>query len=295
MTMRPAGLLMPIAILFGLKSSSLQMPATAALVLVAVLYLYGWFRFRRVSSGVIPLWRAAAFLCGIFLLWIALGSPLAELDAELLSVHMVQHLLLMTLAPPLILLGAPATAFLHAFPQSFIGGVSGPFHRSLAARRLGGVITAPVFCWLLATAVLIGWHFPAAFALGLESHSWHEMEHGSFLVAGLLFWRPVIPPWPSVAQLARWSLVLYLFLATLPCDALSAFLTFCGRVVYTSYLNMPRHFSISPLQDQELAGTLMWICVTFAYLIPAVFLTASLLSTPRAESGACIHPRPRHG
>jgi len=292
---RPAGLLMPIAILFGLKSSSFQMPATAVLVLVAVLYLCGWFRLLRVSPGVIPFWRAAAFLCGLFLLWIASGSPLAQLDEELLSVHMVQHLLLMTLAPPLLLLGAPAMPFLHAFPQSFIGGVLGPFHRSLAARRFAGVITAPLFCWLVATAVLIGWHFPAALALGLESHSWHEMEHGSFLVAGLLFWRPVIPPWPSVAPPARWSVVLYLFLATLPCDALSAFLTFCDRVVYTSYLNLPRHFSISPLQDQEFAGALMWICVTFAYLVPAVFLTASLLSTPRAESSASIHPRPWHG
>jgi cytochrome c oxidase assembly factor CtaG len=240
---------------------------------------------------VILLWRAAAFLCGIFLLWIALGSPLAELDEELLSVHMVQHLLLMTLAPPLIFLGAPAKPFLHAFPQSFLGGIVGPFHRSLPGRRLGDIITAPVFCWLVATAVLIGWHFPAAFALGLESHLWHEMEHGSFLAAGILFWRPVIPPWPRVASRARWSLVLYLFLATLPCDALSAFLAFCGRVVYTPYLNMPRHFSISALQDQEFAGALMWICVTFAYLIPAVFLTASLLSTPRADR-ACLHPRP---
>lgn len=163
---------------------------------------------------------------------------------------------------------------------------------SVAARRLGGAIAAPVFCWLVATAVLIGWHFPAALELGLKSHSWHEMEHASFLAAGILFWRPVIPPWPNVAPHARWSLVLYLFLATLPCDALSAFLTFCGRVVYTSYLNMPRHFSISPLQDQEFAGALMWICVTFVYLVPAVFLTTSLLSTPRTASGVRIHVRP---
>jgi putative membrane protein len=280
---------MPIAIQFGLKSWSLPVPATVALVLAAALYLRGWFRFRRISPAVFPLWRAAAFLCGLFLVWIAVGSPLAELDEELLSVHMVQHLLLMTLAPPLILLGAPAMPFLYAFPLSFIHGVLGPFLRSLAVQRVGRVITAPLFCWLVATAVLIGWHFPPAFKLGLESHSWHEIEHGSFLVAGFLFWWPVIPPWPNIVPRARWSVVLYLFLATLPCDALSAFLTFCGRVIYTSYLDMPRRFSISPLQDQEFAGALMWICVTFAYLIPAVFLTARLLSTPRAESSACIH------
>ena len=282
------GLLMPFAIQFGLKSWSFPVPSTVALALVAVLYLHGWFRFRRASPGVIQLWRAAAFLCGLFLVWIAVGSSLAELDEELLSVHMVQHLLLMTLASPLILLGAPATVFLYAFPPTFLRGRLRPFLGSPAVQRLRRVITAPLFCWLVATAVLIGWHFPAAYKLGLESHSWHVIEHGSFLVAGLLFWWPVIPPWPSIVSHARWSIVLYLFLATLPCDALSAFLTFCGRVVYTSYLDTPRYFSISPLQDQEFAGALMWICVTFVYLIPAVFLTARLLSTPRAESGACI-------
>jgi putative membrane protein len=278
---------MPIAIQFLLKSWSLPVPSTVALVLIAMLYLRGWFRFWRASPGVFPLWRAAAFLCGLFLVWIAVGSPLAELDEELLSAHMVQHLLLMTLASPMILLGGPAVVFLHAFSPSFVEALD-PFRRLPAVQRIGGVITAPLFCWLVATAVLIGWHFPAAYRLGLESHAWHEMEHGSFLAAGLLFWWPVIPPWPNIVPRARWSVVLYLFLATLPCDALSAFLTFCGRVVYTSYLDMPRHFSISPLQDQEFAGALMWICVTFAYLIPAVYLTARLLSTPRAESSACI-------
>jgi putative membrane protein len=71
---------------------------------------------------------------------------------------------------------------------------------------------------------------------------------------------------------------LYLFLATLPCDILSAFLTFCDRVVYPSYLSAARVFDLSPLQDQECAGALMWVCVTFAYLIPAVVITLQILA-----------------
>jgi cytochrome c oxidase assembly factor CtaG len=130
---------------------------------------------------------------------------------------------------------------------------------------------------LTAAAVLIGWHIPAAFELGLRSELWHHVEHATFLTAGLLFWWPVIPSWPNASQ-PRWSIVLYLFLATLPCDALSAFLAFCGRVVYSSYLHIPHHFNLSPLQDQECAGALMWTCATFAYLIPAVLVTARLLS-----------------
>src|SRR3989442_4133940 len=76
---------------------------------------------------------------------------------------------------------------------------------------------------------------------------------------------------------ARWSMPLYLFLGTVPCDILSAFLTFCGRVVYPSYVSAARVFSLSPLQDQECAGALMWICVTFAYLMPAVVITMQIL------------------
>jgi len=99
----------------------------------------------------------------------------------------------------------------------------------------------------------------------------------------------VIPSWPGVSY-PKWSTVLYLFLATLPCDALSAFLAFCDRVVYPAYLTTPRRFDLSPLQDQQCAGALMWVCVTFAYLVPAVAITVRLLS--RADFSEQILVRP---
>jgi cytochrome c oxidase assembly factor CtaG len=272
-----------IAIKVGLEPWSSPAAIGGALVLSALLYLHSWFHLRRTSVNVISAGRAAAFLSGLFLVWVAVGSPLAALDQELLSAHMAKHLLLMTVASPLILLGAPSMAFLHGLPPAFLRLGPDGFLRSPAAQRLGGFLTAPLFCWLVATSVLIGWHFPAAYKLGMESHSWHAIEQGSFFAAGILFWWPVIPPRTGITHRARWPLVLYLFLATLPCDALSAFLVFCGRVVYTSYLGVPRRFAISPLQDQEFAGALMWTSVTFAYLIPAVFLTASSLSARETE------------
>jgi cytochrome c oxidase assembly factor CtaG len=278
------------AIQVALESWSLPVPVTLAVLLASLLYLRGWYDLRHASPDVIPVWRAAAFFCGLFSMWMAVGSPLSALDEELLSAHMVQHLLLMVVAPSLILLGAPSRMFLHGVPQMLIRDALGPFLRSPLLQRLGSIATEPVVCWLAATAVLIGWHFPAFYALGLESRQWHEIEHASFFTAGLLFWWPVIPPWPRVAWSPQWSMVLYLFLATLPCDALSAFLAFYDRVVYTSYLAVPRHFGISPLQDQEFAGALMWVCVTFAYLIPAVFLTTSLLSTPTADKHRLVPP-----
>jgi putative membrane protein len=99
-----------------------------------------------------------------------------------------------------------------------------------------------------------------------------------------LFWWPVIRPWPSVTGSPRWSVPLYLFLATLPCDALSAFLAFSDRVIYRPYLSADGGFNLSPLQDQGLAGALMWVTVTFAYLIPAVVVTVRLLSGPRRHT-----------
>jgi cytochrome c oxidase assembly factor CtaG len=254
------------------------------MALVGILYFRGWLHLRAVSVSTIPSWRAGSFFLGLFLIWVALGSPLAAFDEELLTVHMVQHLLLMTIAPPLILLGAPLMPLLHGLPPRFVQSVLGPLFRWSPIRRAGRVLSQPAVCWLAAAAALVGWHIPAAFTLGLQSEAWHALEHACFLVSGFLFWWPVVQPWPSVPASPRWSILLYLFLATLPCDILSGFLAFCDRVVYPAYLSMPRHFGISALEDQECAAALMWTCVTIAYLIAAAILTTQLLATRSSQA-----------
>jgi cytochrome c oxidase assembly factor CtaG len=120
----------------------------------------------------------------------------------------------------------------------------------------------------------------------MQSEGWHEVEHACFFAAGILFWWPVIQPWPSLARWPQWGVPVYLFLATLPCDALSAFLTFCDRVVYPHYLSAPLLFDVSPIADQECAGALMWVCVTFAYLAPAVVVTIQMLTPQKRISKA---------
>jgi cytochrome c oxidase assembly factor CtaG len=203
---------------------------------------------------------------------------------------MVQHLLLMTIGPALILLGNPFLSIARGLPPSFVRSFLHPFLRWAPTQRLGRVLNEPVFCWLIATAVLLGWHLPRAFDLAMQSESWHAIECLSFFAAGLLFWMSVIRPWPMKARRPQWSIPVYLFLATLPCDALSAFLTFCGRVIYPHYLHLhqQRLFNVSALnfsalQDQEAAGALMWVLVTFAYLIPAVIVTIQILSPSSAR------------
>ncbi len=270
----------------ALHSGCLTVPVTLALVLAALVYTRGWYRLRGALPNLIPVWRLAVFMTGLFSIWIAVGSPLATLDAELLSIHMVQHLLLMAAGAPLILVGAPVLPFLHGLPECIVHSVLGPLLRCPSLRSLGRALTHPVFCWLAGTVAVIGWHVPAAFELASRSHWWHETRHASFFAAGLLFWWPVVQPWPSVAKWPRWSIPLYLFFATLPCDALSAFLTFCDRVVYQSCLSPPRLLDISPLRDQESAGALMWVCITFIYLLPAVAITIQILSPPRQPNAS---------
>jgi cytochrome c oxidase assembly factor CtaG len=202
-------------------------------------------------------------------LWIAVGSPLRSLDEEMLVVHMVKHLLVMAVAAPLLLLGAPHLPL--AYPCLHWPPVA----------RVTRALTHPVFCWLSATLAVMVWHVPAVFALGMRSHWWHLVQFTSFFAAGLLFWWPVIQPWQK-ARWSRWSIPVYLFLATLPCDVLSAYLTFCDDVVYAPYLGASPASNASALQDQQVAGALMWVFITFAYLFPAIVVTMQMLS-PRGR------------
>jgi putative membrane protein len=267
---------MPFEIYTHAQQGSFSLLITCGLVLLTFVYCRGWLRIRRASPTFIPFWRLAAFMSGLFLVWIALGSPLAVLDHQLLTVHMMKHLLLMTAGAPLILLGAPSLPLQCGLPQYFmrrsqiLSGKTTPL--------LGCFLSNSVFCWVAGAAAVIAWHIPVLFNLAMSSHTWHIVEDASFLSSGLLFWWPIIRYWSSDAKPLQWSMPLYLFLATLPCDILSAFLTFCDRVVYPGYVSAARVFNLSPLQDQECAGAVMWVCITFAYLIPAVVITMQILA-----------------
>ena len=260
---------------------SLSPSATVlALVLVSFVYVRSALRIRGASATAIAVWQAGSFLLGVSLIWVALGSPLVAYDHDLLTVHMIQHLLLMTFAPALILLGEPLLLFWNGLPQ-FGRVVLGPQLRRPLIRRFAWTLSRPVLCWIVSALTLLGWHVPALFTVGMHSEVWHSVEQASFLGAGFLFWWPVVQPWPSASTEPQWSTLLYLFLATLPCDILSGFLVFSDRVVYPAYVSMPRRFGFSVLEDQQCAAALMWTCVTLVYLVPAAILSTRLLS-PRS-------------
>jgi putative membrane protein len=256
---------------------------TLIIVVTAIVYLHGWLHTT------LPAWRAASFFLGLCFIWLAAASPIASFDGRMLTAHMIQHLLLMTFAPPLIWLGEPVRALLYDLPRQLVVAASRwPF-----ARELGGILAQPAFCWLSAAAALVAWHVPALLRLGMHSHAWHLVEHASFLVTGLLFWWPVVQPWPGVARGPRWSMLLYLFLATLPCDVLSGLLVFSDRIAYPMYSSMPLQFGLSVLEDQQCAGALMWTCVTVVFLVAGASLSMQLLSPNFRANEAVQQSRPK--
>jgi putative membrane protein len=247
------------------------------LFLVALVYLREWLRVAWLVPEGVKGWRAGSFLVGVLLVWVGLGSPLSLLDHELLTVHMVKHLLLMTFAPPLILLGTPRELLPRHRRQRLMELIARPLH-SAPMRQLGHRLLHPAVGWVGATATLVVWHIPSIFVLGMRSQMWHGIEQASFLVTGLLFWWTVVEPSRNTLKWPESSILLYLFFATLPCDILSGFLVFCDRVVYPVYLSPLRRFGLTALEDQQCAGALMWTCVTVIYLIAGTILTARLLS-----------------
>jgi putative membrane protein len=181
---------------------------------------------------------------------------------------MVRHVLLGAVLPPLVWLIAPSLVPAFRLPR----------HARVVLVPVGRVLTHPVTTWLAGTLTVIGWHIPAAFQLAQRLAIWRAAQDASFLVTGLLFWWPVVQPWPAAKRLPRPMIPLYLFAATLPCDALSAFLVFSDRVAYHQHLAESGGSSVAALADQQMAGAFMWVAITFLYLIPALVLTVHTLS-----------------
>jgi putative membrane protein len=262
-----------------LRYWSLPPVATLAIELSAILYWRGWLRLRQARVPFVPAWRAVAFFSGLLTLWIALASPIDALNGLVLTAHMLQHMLLMMVAPPLILLGAPLVPMARGLPGVAARRLAGRFLNWPTAARVGLALTHPVTGALLMGVVMFAWHTPTLYELALRSEPWHEAEHASFFLASLMFWWPVVLPWPSRGQWPRWTMVPYLLFADLQNTALSAILAFSDRVLYPSYAEAPRFFRLTALEDQVAAGAFMWVAGSLAFILPAIVLAVRCLST----------------
>ena len=247
--------------------------------ILAILYARGWWQLHRRAPDHFVFSQLTAFFAGLIVIVCALLSPLDAFAGWLLTVHMIQHLLLMMVAPPLILWGAPYLPLLSGLPRRFsIAGI-GPFLSSRVLRRVARFVSHPVFCWSAFISVNVVWHVPVMYELALRSPAWHRVEHFSFLSTALLFWLPIIQPRPWVARTPRWLILPYLILADLQNTALSAFLIFYEREVYRTYATAPRITDLTPLADQAAAGAMMWVASSVFFLVPLGIITIQLMST----------------
>ena len=255
---------------------------TAALFLAAAVYLSGWIRIRRLVRTGHDGTRLACFLAGLAVVWLATSSPLDAFDKLFLSAHMTQHLLLLSIAPPLLLLGRPLLPILRGLPKRFVKEALGPFLTSPVCHGISDWFTSMPTAWLLFAVSTVVWHFPAAYELALGSNAWHDVQHACFFWTGVLFWVPLIQQTPGKSRWPAWAPIPYLLFADLVNTILSATFVFAGRVLYPTYEAV--HLgSVSAQTDQTLAGAIMWVPGSIVYLVPAAVFAMRVFSPERQE------------
>jgi putative membrane protein len=250
----------------------------AGLLVAVSLYAGGlrrlWRNARR-GAGV-PVWKAACFAAGCAVLAVAMLSPIDALGAELFSIHMAQHELLMLVAAPLIVSGRPLAVFLWAFPPNWRKRIAriikaGVIQRSWLA------LTRPFAAWLLHAIVLWAWHFPALFQASLADDVVHAVQHFSFLASALLFWSFSIAP-NSQLQMRYGAAVMYLLTTAIHTGILGALLTFSPRTWYPAYSATTEAWGLTALQDQQLGGLIMWVPAGFVFVFAGLAVAAKAIN-----------------
>ena len=230
----------------------------------------------------VPALRSAAFLGGLVAIAVALLSGIERYDTTLFSIHMVQHLLLMLVAAPLLVLAAPVTQLLRVASPDMRGRVLLPMLHS----RLVGALGHPVVAWLTFTLVLWLSHFTGVFDLALEDRGIHQLEHAVYLGAALLFWWPAIAADPAQRRLGYPVRVLYL-LIQLPANSfLGMAILFAETPLYQHYATLGAPYGITALVDQQIAGGIMWLAGDIAFIGAILAVVASWMRHEERDAPA---------
>jgi cytochrome c oxidase assembly factor CtaG len=248
----------------------------AALIATAVLYSRGTLQLRRTSasSGSLPGWQVASFAVGWLTLVITLLSPLHKLGAALFSAHMTQHELLMLIAAPLLVMGRPLIAFVWALPQRWrirLGRVV----KSKWISSPWQSISAPLAVWLIHGSTLWMWHIPTLYQATLNSELVHALQHATFLITALLFWFTLIHG--RYGRMGYGVAVLYVFTTAVHTSILGALLTFAQNIWYPIYETRTAPWGLSPIEDQQLGGVIMWVPAGVVFIVIGLALFAAWL------------------
>lgn len=239
-------------------------PSTLIGVLVleaAYIYGAGNLRDRLGGERAVTIRQAVCFTSGMFVIYLALNSPLHDLsDRYLFSAHMVQHMLLLWIMPPLVLWGLPEWLIRPA--------ISSPLKL-----RVAKVLMHPLVCLAVFNGIIMVWHLPSVYNSALAYHNLHIFQHICFMAAGLLMWWPVLSQLPELPRLSYGGQMLYLFLISLLPAIVGGIISFADSVVYDWYAEAPRLWGLSPAVDQQIGGLIMKTAglIVFVVALAAVF------------------------
>jgi putative membrane protein len=254
-------------------------------VLLGGLLLTAWAYWRGQTSGPrrpIDTWRARCFTGALVALGLALLSPLDALSNALASAHMVQHLLLLLVAAPLLALSAPSSAILRGSPLA-LRRASGRWRRRLGLTHGHlGALRHPAAVWLLSVGVIWFWHAAAPYDATLDNQLLHVLEHASFLVTAVLFWQVVVGV-RGAARVSGGLGVLLVFAMAMQSVFLSVLLTFARTPWYSGYATTTASWGLDPLTDQQVAGVIMWIPAGGIYLAAALVLLVTWIRATERE------------
>ncbi|HMT20514.1 MAG TPA: cytochrome c oxidase assembly protein [Promineifilum sp.] len=273
----------------ALTSWSWRPEVIIALFVFGTLFIVGWSRLRSISGpprsrrALGAGWRPVSYIAGLLVIGFALMSPLDVLVQQLFFMHMIQHLLLIMIAPILLLLPNPMPFLLWGLPQParLAAGraLNNVIHKESAIGRLLRKVTGPVAVWFIMILFIVGWHDPNMYNAALRSELVHDLEHVTMFVAGMLFWWTVTGAGPRLHKnMSRPAKVIFVIAAIPPNMALGAALAFSQQPIYSFYNDMPRLWGISVLDDQRLSGIIMWIPGSMMYFMTALALIFMILS-----------------
>jgi putative membrane protein len=216
-------------------------------VLLVVAYYHVIVRWRPADEPRVSAVQQVGFIGGTVLLFLSLNGPLHDLsDNFLFSAHMVQHLIITLIVPPLWLLGLPSWSLR-------------PLLRVPALRATMAAITGPFVAYAAYNVVFIGWHFPSMYNWALVNHNAHILQHVMFIAAASLMWWPIVDPVPELVRMQAPVRLLYMAVLGIPMSIVSAIITFAEQPLYSWYAAAPRVFALSAVDDQQLGGVIMWV------------------------------------
>ena len=224
---------------------SIHPSTVVGLAILAAVYL--WRARHSTPENPLSMLRRISFFSALFVIFASLNGPIHDLsDTYLFSAHMVQHLLLTMLMPPLLIAGVP-------------GWMLRPLLQNRAIAAVARIVTRPIACFAIFNIVIAMWHLPVFYNAAMDNHNIHIFEHLMFMAAAVLMWWPLTSQLPELPRLSYPGQMLYCFLMILPMSIVAVYISMADQVLYPAYASAPRITSLSPLDDQLLGGLIMWV------------------------------------